>query len=55
VWWTREGASASIFDDDGLLGALIALFRTLKHTPVYPRLPFADLVAAYRRVARFVD
>lgn len=31
-----------------------ALFRTLKHTPVYPRLPFADLEAAYRWVARFV-
>ena len=23
-----------------------ALFRTLKHTPVYPRLPFADPEAA---------
>lgn len=31
-----------------------ALFRTLKHTPVYPRLPFADLEAARRWVARFV-
>lgn len=31
-----------------------ALFRTLKHTPVYPRLPFADLDAAHRWVARFV-
>jgi len=32
-----------------------ALFRTLKHTPAYPRLPFADLGAAHRWVARFVD
>lgn len=32
-----------------------ALFRTLKHTPAYPRLPFADLASASRWVARFVD
>jgi transposase InsO family protein len=32
-----------------------ALFRTLKHTPAYPRLPFADLAAATRWVDRFVD
>ena len=32
-----------------------ALFRTLKHTPVYPRLPFADLEGARRWVARFVS
>lgn len=32
-----------------------AIFRTLKHTPVYPRLPFADLASANRWVARFVD
>ena len=32
-----------------------ALFRTLKHTPAYPRLPFADIDAAQRWVARFVD
>ena len=32
-----------------------ALFRTLKHTPAYPRLPFADLASANRWVARFVD
>jgi putative transposase len=32
-----------------------ALFRTLKHTPMYPRLPFADLAFAQRWVARFVD
>ncbi len=32
-----------------------ALFRTLKHTPAYPRLPFADLAVAQRWVARFVD
>ena len=31
-----------------------ALFRTLKHTPAYPRLPFADHVAATRWVSRFV-
>jgi transposase InsO family protein len=31
-----------------------ALFRTLKHTPAYPRLPFADLASANRWVARFV-
>lgn len=31
-----------------------ALFRTLKHTPAYPRVPFADLVAARRWVARLV-
>src|SRR5688500_17799703 len=31
-----------------------ALFRTLKHTPVYPRLPFADREAARRWVGRFV-
>jgi transposase InsO family protein len=32
-----------------------ALFRTLKHTPAYPRLPFADIASANRWVARFVD
>ena len=32
-----------------------ALFRTLKHGPAYPRLPFADAVAARRWVAQFVD
>lgn len=32
-----------------------ALFRTLKHTPAYPRLPFADLASASRWVAHFVD
>jgi transposase InsO family protein len=31
-----------------------ALFRTLKHTPAYPQLPFADLASADRWVARFV-
>lgn len=31
-----------------------ALFRTLKHTPAYPRLPFADLAAATSWVSRFV-
>lgn len=31
-----------------------ALFRTLKHTPTYPKLPFADTVAARRWVSRFV-
>jgi putative transposase len=31
-----------------------ALFRTLKHTPAYPRLPFARLEAARRWVASFV-
>lgn len=32
-----------------------ALFRTLKQTPAYPRLPFADLASATRWVTRFVD
>jgi transposase InsO family protein len=32
-----------------------ALFRTLKHTPAYPQLPFADLASANRWMARFVD
>ncbi|HNP64233.1 MAG TPA: integrase core domain-containing protein, partial [Woeseiaceae bacterium] len=32
-----------------------ALFRTLKHTPAYPRLPFADIASAQRWVAHFVD
>jgi putative transposase len=32
-----------------------ALFRTLKHTPAYPRLPFACVEAARSWVARFVD
>ena len=32
-----------------------ALFRTLKHTPAYPRLPFANLASATRWVTRFVD
>jgi transposase InsO family protein len=32
-----------------------ALFRTLKHTPTYPRLPFADLASATGWVTRFVD
>ena len=32
-----------------------ALFRTLKHTPAYPRLPFADLASAAGWVTRFVD
>lgn len=31
-----------------------ALFRTLKHAPAYPRLPFANLASAQRWVARFV-
>ena len=31
-----------------------ALFRTLKHTPAYPRLPFASRHAARQWVARFV-
>src|SRR5262249_17219832 len=31
-----------------------ALFRTLKHTPAYPRLPFASVEAAQSWVARFV-
>lgn len=31
-----------------------ALFRTLKYTPAYPRLPFVDTDAARRWVARFV-
>lgn len=30
-----------------------ALFRTLKHTPAYPRLPFPDIASAQRWVARF--
>jgi transposase InsO family protein len=32
-----------------------ALFRTLKYTPAYPRLPFADVASASRWVTRFVD
>jgi transposase InsO family protein len=32
-----------------------ALFRTLKHTPAYPHLPFASLPAAEHWVARFVE
>jgi putative transposase len=32
-----------------------SLFRTLKHTPAYPRLPFASLLFAQRWMARFVD
>jgi len=32
-----------------------ALFRTIKYTPGYPHLPFADQDAARRWVARFVD
>ena len=32
-----------------------ALFRTLKHTPAYPRLPFASSDAARQWVARFVS
>ncbi len=31
-----------------------ALFRTLKHTPAYPCLPFADLGTAQRWIDRFV-
>jgi transposase InsO family protein len=31
-----------------------ALFRTLKHTPAYPKLPFADSASARSWVARFV-
>ncbi len=31
-----------------------ALFRTLKHGPTYPRLPFADALAATKWVTRFV-
>jgi putative transposase len=31
-----------------------ALFRTLKHTPAYPRLPFEDIESGRRWVARFV-
>jgi putative transposase len=32
-----------------------ALFRTLKYTPAYPRLPFVDLEAARGWVSQFVD
>jgi transposase InsO family protein len=32
-----------------------ALFRTLKHTPAYPSLPFASIEQARSWVARFVD
>lgn len=32
-----------------------ALFRTLKHTPAYPRLPFTSTDAARQWVARFVS
>jgi putative transposase len=32
-----------------------ALFRTLKHTPAYPRLPFASRDAAHQWVTRFVS
>jgi putative transposase len=32
-----------------------ALFRTLKHTPAYPRQPFASILAAQRWVTRFTD
>jgi len=31
-----------------------ALFRTLKHTPAYPRLPFAGIASAQQWVGRFV-
>lgn len=31
-----------------------ALFRTLKHTPAYPHVPFADMTSAQRWVNRFV-
>ena len=31
-----------------------ALFRTLKHTPAYPRVPFTNCAAAQRWVERFV-
>jgi transposase InsO family protein len=31
-----------------------SLFRTLKHTPAYPRVPFADIAAAQHWVSRFV-
>jgi putative transposase len=31
-----------------------ALFRTLKHTPAYPHVPFADMACAQRWVTRFV-
>jgi transposase InsO family protein len=31
-----------------------SLFRTLKHTPAYPRLPFAGIGFAQRWMARFV-
>ena len=32
-----------------------ALFRTLKHTPAYPALPFPDITSAQQWVAHFVD
>lgn len=32
-----------------------ALFRTLKHTPAHPHLPFADTVSAQQWVVRFVN
>jgi hypothetical protein len=32
-----------------------SLFRTLKHTPAYPRLPFPDLLAAQHWMERFVS
>ena len=32
-----------------------ALFRTLKHTPAYPRLPFTGIDSARQWVSRFID
>ena len=32
-----------------------AVFRTLKHTPAYPRMHFTDSAACERWVGRFVD
>jgi putative transposase len=32
-----------------------ALFRTLKHTPAYPRLPFSGINSAQLWVTRIVD
>jgi hypothetical protein len=45
-------ASRGVWDDNPYSEAL---FRTLKHTPAYPHVPFADLACAERWVTRFIS
>jgi putative transposase len=43
------------FDAVRAIKCLAVLFRTLKHTPAYPRMPFTDSTTGERWTRHFVD